>query len=327
MYSDYYPYGLVINEGANNYRYGYQGQYAEKDPETDWNAFELRMYDSKIGRWLTTDPEAEFWSPYVAMGNDPTNTLDPTGGETGDDICPGPGCLPEIIIKSSPMNNYGYRQWASTIDALYKKFDYDKVYNALLEGGVGARALNIFSIAWSTTEYRERYDALTDASREAQILLLKEGATFVVGRVAGKILIKGAIWGYRAYSVHRYGSILASSSEIATVTVQSPEAVAVAAKGVTSLEKASGSYLLEFQSGKFYAGKGLESRMMQSVNRIETKFGDKLLNKTFYPAANSKAAFINEHKLMMQFGGPKSFDKFSPTYNLIFSPGKKLGGF
>ena len=32
----------------------------------------------------------------------------------------------------------------------------------------------------------------------------------------------------------------------------------VATKGVTSLEKASGSYLLEFQSGKFYAGNGLE---------------------------------------------------------------------
>jgi hypothetical protein len=105
------------------------------------------------------------------------------------------------------------------------------------------------------------------------------------------------------------------------------EVVAGVAKGVTQVEKVSGSYLLEFQSGKFYAGKGLKPRMMQSINRIETTYSDKLLNKTFYPAANSKAAFINEHKLMMQFGGPKSFDKLSPTYNLIFSPGKKFGGF
>lgn len=35
-----------------------------------------------------------------------------------------------------------------------------------------------------------------------------------------------------------------------------------AAKGVVQAEKVSGSYLLEFQSGKFYAGKGLEFRMM-----------------------------------------------------------------
>ena len=67
--------------------------------------------------------------------------------------------------------------------------------------------------------------------------------------------------------------------------------------------------------------------MMQSINRIETTYGDKLLNSQFFPASSTRGAFINEHNLMMQFGGPKSFDKLSPTYNLIFSPGKKLGGF
>ena len=102
--------------------------------------------------------------------------------------------------------------------------------------------------------------------------------------------------------------------------------IEAATKGVTSLEKASGSYLLEFQSGKFYAGKGLESRMMQSVNRIETTFGDKLLNKTFYPAANSKAAFINEYNLMKNIGLPTKYDPNSLLYNKIWSPGKKLLG-
>lgn len=67
--------------------------------------------------------------------------------------------------------------------------------------------------------------------------------------------------------------------------------------------------------------------MMQSINRIETRYGDKLLKSTFYPASSTRAAFINEHKLMMQFGGPKSFNPLSPTYNKIFSPGNKLGGF
>ncbi|HEX8575713.1 MAG TPA: hypothetical protein VF677_05420, partial [Flavobacterium sp.] len=98
-------------------------------------------------------------------------------------------------------------------------------------------------------------------------------------------------------------------------------------KGLVNAEKVSGSYLLEFQSGKFYAGKGLEPRMMQSINRIETTYGDKLVKSTFYPASSIKAAFINEHKMMMQFGGPLKFNPLSPTYNKIFSPGKKLGGF
>jgi len=82
MYSDYYPYGRVIQQyqGPDGYRYGYQGQYAEKDGETDWNAFELRMYDSRIGRWLSGDPKGQFSSPYMAMGNNPVNGTDPDGG-------------------------------------------------------------------------------------------------------------------------------------------------------------------------------------------------------------------------------------------------------
>jgi len=100
-----------------------------------------------------------------------------------------------------------------------------------------------------------------------------------------------------------------------------------AANGVVQAEKVSGSYLLEFQSGKFYAGKGLQPRMMQSINRIETTYGDRLLNSQFFPASSTRGAFINEHNLMMQFGGPKSFNPLSPTYNKIFSPGRKLGGF
>ncbi len=88
-WTDYYPFGKVAKtacSGAGAYRYGYQGEFAEKDNETEWNSFELRQYDSEIGRFTTTDPMGEFWSSYVGMGNDPVNLTDPTGGETMDDI-------------------------------------------------------------------------------------------------------------------------------------------------------------------------------------------------------------------------------------------------
>ena len=110
-------------------------------------------------------------------------------------------------------------------------------------------------------------------------------------------------------------------------TVEARGGAKVAAKGGVQAEKVSGSYLLEFQSGKFYAGKGLEPRMMQSINRIETNFGDKLVNKQFFPASSTREAFINEHNIMMQMGGPKTFRASSPTYNKIYSPGRKLVGF
>jgi uncharacterized protein (TIGR02594 family) len=85
-YTDYYPYGMVIRnyQSPEGYRYEFQGKYAEKEKETDWNAFELRMYDSRIGRWLQYDPQGEFWSPYIGMGNDPVKNTDPNGGSTDD---------------------------------------------------------------------------------------------------------------------------------------------------------------------------------------------------------------------------------------------------
>lgn len=67
------------NNINNNYRYAYQGQ--EKDPETGKEAFELRLWDSRIGRWLTTDPYRQYASPYIGMGNNPLNMIDPDGGK------------------------------------------------------------------------------------------------------------------------------------------------------------------------------------------------------------------------------------------------------
>jgi RHS repeat-associated protein len=64
----------------NNYRYAFQGQ--EKDPETGMEAFELRLWDGRIGRWLTIDPYHEFFSPYLGMGNNPISLIDPDGGST-----------------------------------------------------------------------------------------------------------------------------------------------------------------------------------------------------------------------------------------------------
>jgi len=79
--TDYYPFGMPMPNRniEGDYRYKYQGQ--EKDPETGMEAFELRLWDSRIGRWLTTDPYREFKSPYIGMGNMPIVAIDPDGGD------------------------------------------------------------------------------------------------------------------------------------------------------------------------------------------------------------------------------------------------------
>lgn len=67
--------------GAGAYRFGYQGQFAEDETEqTGYNAFELRLWDARIGRWTSPDPYGQYFSSYSGMGNNPLNKLDPDGG-------------------------------------------------------------------------------------------------------------------------------------------------------------------------------------------------------------------------------------------------------
>ncbi len=79
-FSDYYPFGMPM-PGRNivgDYRYAFQGQ--EKDQETGKEAFELRLWDSRIGRWLKPDPYRQYHSPYLGMGNIPSSAFDSDGG-------------------------------------------------------------------------------------------------------------------------------------------------------------------------------------------------------------------------------------------------------
>ena len=96
---------------------------------------------------------------------------------------------------------------------------------------------------------------------------------------------------------------------------------------IKGADKASGAYLLKFKSGFFYAGKGLEPRMLQSIIRIERDYGDKLISKEFFEATSTNQAFKIEFQVMMENGGPQSYSELSKTYNLIHSPGAKLSGF
>ena len=43
-------------------------------------AFQLRLWDGRIGRWLSPDPYGQYNSPSLGMGNNPIGMIDPDGG-------------------------------------------------------------------------------------------------------------------------------------------------------------------------------------------------------------------------------------------------------
>ena len=87
----------VVN--GEPYRYAYQGQ--EKDTETNKEAFQLRLWDARIGRWLTFDPMRQYHSPYMGMDNRPNMSIDPTGGSTDCGKADQPPCPTPTINAPS----------------------------------------------------------------------------------------------------------------------------------------------------------------------------------------------------------------------------------
>ena len=107
-YADYYPYGELLpgRNASNGYKFYFQGQLL--DFETTgvggggMEAFNLRLWEGRLGRWIAPDPKNEFHSPYLGMGNSPTTLIDPDGGSV-ESCCPNGKTreLPTVAVIST----------------------------------------------------------------------------------------------------------------------------------------------------------------------------------------------------------------------------------
>ena len=91
--SDYAPFGMTLNgrtytaASAGGYRYGFNGKENDKDINEGAQDYGMRIYDKRIGRFLSVDPLAmsyAFYSPYQFAGNSPIAAVDIDGGEPKD---------------------------------------------------------------------------------------------------------------------------------------------------------------------------------------------------------------------------------------------------
>ena len=81
----------------------------------------------------------------------------------------------------------------------------------------------------------------------------------------------------------------------------------------------TGSYEIEFKSGKNYVGKGSKARMNVSARSHARIYNDPVVKSTWSPASNAKNAFVDEYFKMAVRGVNNA-----NTYNKIWSPGRKI---
>lgn len=78
-------YAESTDEGVQPYKDN--GKELDRDHGLNWYDYNARYYDPAYGRFTTPDPHSEnyySWSPYVYVGNNPMNLIDPDGKDWRD---------------------------------------------------------------------------------------------------------------------------------------------------------------------------------------------------------------------------------------------------
>ena len=87
-YVNYYCFGSPMPgrtyNSSNGYRYGFNGKEKDNEFSVDGGDYDFgeRIYDSRIGRWLSVDPlanQAPAWTPYRAFFDNPNYFVDLDG--------------------------------------------------------------------------------------------------------------------------------------------------------------------------------------------------------------------------------------------------------
>lgn len=85
-YTDYMPFGMEIESKSetSDYDFGFNGMYKDDEIKGEGNSYDFgaRMYDPRVGRWLSRDPRAHDYvplSPYHFGLNNPIYFIDTDG--------------------------------------------------------------------------------------------------------------------------------------------------------------------------------------------------------------------------------------------------------
>jgi RHS repeat-associated protein len=143
----------MTSDQCFSYRFGFNGK--EQDDEVSGKghtiAFEARVYDSRLGRFFSTDPrEGEYaWqSPYAYFGNSPIAVVDVLG-MGGDDIFPD-----KYFMEADYGRAYEYLIFTNaTFNMLQSKFKEQETY--YLSYSINPAGVSVGAIA--TTHYKTNH--------------------------------------------------------------------------------------------------------------------------------------------------------------------------
>lgn len=129
LFTDYYAFGSPMpgrNFSSSSYRYGFNGKENDNEIKDNGNSldFGARIYDPRLGRWLSTDPlQAKYpgVSPYIFTFNNPIIFNDPDGKDGRLTVTEGPDGSVNVTL-ATVVHIYGKDADVATAAALTKAY-------------------------------------------------------------------------------------------------------------------------------------------------------------------------------------------------------------
>jgi RHS repeat-associated protein len=145
--NDYYAFGMTMPgrtfTAGTAYRYGFNGKENDKDAGQGIQDYGLRIYDSRLGKFLSVDPLTKSFvdlTPYQFAANTPIRAIDLDGGEARDAI------TGEVLGQFSfPSFISDYKPWMDLMSINNSKDIYKKANERL-----GSISNNITSVSKQT---------------------------------------------------------------------------------------------------------------------------------------------------------------------------------
>jgi RHS repeat-associated protein len=142
--SDFYPFGAPMYRrkfDESKYRYGFNGKQKDDEVYGEGDSYDygMRIYDPRLGRFLSVDPlmkQFPWYTPYQFAGNSPICYLDLDGKEQLDYKLYSDGMInAETKLKNAPFPSGQGGTWKFTIDGNNAFFTTDG-FALILKPGV-----------------------------------------------------------------------------------------------------------------------------------------------------------------------------------------------
>jgi RHS repeat-associated protein len=216
--TDYYPFGMMMPgrtySAQTGYRYGFNGKENDNEVKGEGNQqdYGMRVYDSRVGRFLSVDPITTKYpelTPYQFASNSPISNIDIDGLERGSAISAGfSNGLNRYADEKKQQANGAYRYFSSW-EPYRNAWNYIKDVGKTATGDQAA----IHRVAEKTTKAASNFSfSLANSLSDPAVFLSTMDKRTVKENVAGVTYY--TLKGLEVYAVFEIPEVLRTNERI-----------------------------------------------------------------------------------------------------------------